>query len=260
MEGLRKTIIKVLLISMTLLGGHLYFVTPVFGVTDASISISYSPSMVLDLSFNEFNAVSQTISVTTDNYTGYTTMLTNPTNSTNLVNTINSDYTIPTITIPQGSSSIPSSQFTNGYGFSTDGTNYLSAPTTASNLLLGSRNTAGTSTHSLYFGAKTTDSTAAGVYTKTYYITALANNPQYSITYNANAGTDTVSGMPSNVPITISATGTVTLPNTVPTRTGYDFLGWDTDSTATTPSYPVADTNIIELEPTLSNEFSLFAI
>lgn len=53
----------------------------------------------------------------------------------------------------------------------------------------------------------------------------------YAVSYNANGG----SGAPSaqtktyNVPLTLSST--------VPTRTGYTFLGWSTSSTATTATY-----------------------
>ena len=66
--------------------------------------------------------------------------------------------------------------------------------------------------------------------------------------------------MPSNISTTTSSTGTVTLPNNSPTRSGYTFLGWDTNSTATTPTYPSSTTNTIDLEPTQANAISLYAI
>ena len=139
-----------------------------------------------------FGSTSQSISVTTTNYTGYTVQLTNSNSSTDLVNGSNSNYTIPTITLPQGSNSITRSQFTSGYGLSTDGTNYVPGPTSSSNISLGNRNSAGTSSHSLYFGALPAVNTMAGTYTKSYTIIAIANDPQYSITYNANAGNESV--------------------------------------------------------------------
>ena len=58
----------------------------------------------------------------------------------------------------------------------------------------------------------------------------------------------------------MSSTGTATLSNTVPTRSGFNFLGWDTDDTATTPTYPTGSTNTITLEPTQANSISLYAI
>ncbi len=201
------------------------FATPVFGVTDASITVTLSAPLALSLNPGSLGTTSQNISVTTDNYTGYTATLTNSSNSTDLVNSGNSNYTIPTITLPQGSSSITTSQFTNGYGFSTDGTNYIPAPNSSSNIALGNRTNAGTSSHSLYISALPAVTTAAGTYTRSFTVTVVANNPQYSITYNANAGTDTVTNMPSNVSVTPSSTGTVTLSSTSPTRSGYTFLG-----------------------------------
>ena len=57
---------------------------------------------------------------------------------------------------------------------------------------------------------------------------------QYSITFNANGG----SGAPSTVSTTSSSTSkSIALPSTVPTRSGYTFLGWSTSSTASTASY-----------------------
>ena len=244
---------------MTLLGGQLIFGTPVFGVTDASISINISSSLSLSLMPGVFGSTSQSVSVTRDNYTGYTVALTNSTNSTDLVNVSDNTKMIPTITLPQGSNSITQNQFTNGYGFSTNGTNYVPAPTSSSDITLGNRNNAGTSTHDLYFGALPDINIDNGTYTKDFVIAVVANDPQYSITYNANAGSDTVSNMPSNQSVTISSTGTVTLSNNNPTRSGYTFLGWDEDGTVTSnPTYSPGD--IITLEPTQANAITLYAI
>ena len=55
----------------------------------------------------------------------------------------------------------------------------------------------------------------------------------YTITYNANGG----SGAPSAQTYTYASSGNVTLSSTVPTRSGYTFLGWSTSSTATSASY-----------------------
>ena len=55
--------------------------------------------------------------------------------------------------------------------------------------------------------------------------------PTYTITYNANSG----SGAPSSQS---KSWGTeLTLSTTVPTRSGYKFLGWGTSSSATTATY-----------------------
>ncbi len=258
MGRLRKTVTRLMLVFMTLLGGQLIFGTPVFGVTNATISVSLSSSLSLSLSPGVFGSTSQTVNVTTDNYTGYTVVLTNPTSSTDLVNVGDSTKTIPTITLPQGSSSITQNQFTNGYGFSTNGTNYVPAPTSASNIALGNRSNAGTGAHSLHFGALPNTSTSNGTYTKDFVVAVVTNNPQYSITYNANAGADTVTDIPSDISVTPSATGTATISNNTPSRSGYSFLGWDEDSSATTATYSPGDT--ITLEPTQANAIALYAI
>ena len=57
---------------------------------------------------------------------------------------------------------------------------------------------------------------------------------QYTIKYNANGG----SGAPANTTATASTTSkSITLSSTVPTRSGYTFLGWSTSSSATSASY-----------------------
>ena len=260
MRERHQIIFGLVLALVALIGGQILFATPVFGVTNASISITIPSSVNLNLKPEAFDSVSQSISVTTNNYTGFTASLNNPNNSTSLVNTSDNTKTIPTITLPQGSNSITYNQFTVGYGFSTDGTNYVPAPTSSSSISLGNRNTAGTSSYSLYFGGLVDASTIPGTYTKSFVITAVVNNPQYSLTYNANAGADTVTNMPSNISVTPSSTGTITLSNNVPTRSGYSFLGWDTDNTATTPTYATGNTNTIALEPTQANAITLYAI
>ena len=197
MNRLRKSA-KKLLIIMTLLSGQIIFGTPVFGVTNPTISISLSTLAPIDLTPGHFGSSSQIVSVTTNNYTGYTATLNNSTNSTDLINTTDNTLIIPTITLSANTQSITASAFTSGYGISTDGINYVPAPTSDSSILINSSNTAGTGSHTITFGTKPATNTPSGTYTKTFVVTAVVNNPQYSITYNANAGTDTVTNMPTN--------------------------------------------------------------
>ncbi len=260
MRGLRKTVVKLLLVFMTLIGGQIIFGTPVFGVTNPTISITLDNLSPLELFPGDFGATSQNISVTTDNYTGYIVNLANSVNSTDLVNSGDDSLVIPTIVLPSGRSSITVNEFTSGYGISTDGVNYVPAPTINNNLAIGSANSSGSNTYTLTFGAKPASATPMGIYTKTFVITAVVNNPQYSVTYNANAGTDTVTNMPTNQSVTVSSSSTITLASDVPVRSGYSFLGWDADNTATTPTYANGSTNTIALEPTQSNAISLYAI
>ena len=81
--------------------------------------------------------------------------------------------------------------------------------------------------------ATTATWSAGGTYTTnatdTLYAVWQANT--YTVSYNANGG----SGAPSSQTKTYGKT--LTLRNTVPTRTNYNFVGWATSSTATTASY-----------------------
>ena len=54
-----------------------------------------------------------------------------------------------------------------------------------------------------------------------------------TITYNANGGNDA----PSATTYVYQPQGTTNLSSTIPTRTGYTFLGWSTSNTATSASY-----------------------
>lgn len=56
---------------------------------------------------------------------------------------------------------------------------------------------------------------------------------KYTITYNANSG----SGAPENTVYTYASSGSTNLSSTIPTRDGYNFLGWSQSSTATSASY-----------------------
>lgn len=57
-----------------------------------------------------------------------------------------------------------------------------------------------------------------------------------TVTFNANGG----SGVPSAISTTYGSA--YTIPSTRPTKSGYDFLGWSTSSTATEPTYTVGQT------------------
>ncbi len=68
----------------------------------------------------------------------------------------------------------------------------------------------------------------------------------YTLTYNANGG--------SNPPSPQSGSTSYTIPSTKPTKSGYTFLGWSTNSSATSASY-IAGNKI-----TLSSNATLYAV
>ena len=86
----------------------------------------------------------------------------------------------------------------------------------------------------IYCAAKLTGIDAIAANGVAMYATAsytIPELPTYVISYNANGG----SGAPSSQ--TKVHGSTITLSSTKPTRSGYDFLGWDSSSTATTATY-----------------------
>lgn len=257
-KKLRRIIIGFVSVFAILLGGQIIFGTPAFGITNPTMTINVTAPQELDLMPEYFDSVSGSVTVNTDNYTGYTVSLVNDDTEAGLVNADDEDLTIPTITLPEGSDSITSEGFSNDYGISLNGTDYVPAPTASHRVLLGSGSRAGTATHNFYFGAKVASTTALGSYSRTFVIAAVINSPQYSITYDANT-TGTVSGMPSDVVTEVSVSGTATISSDTPTRSCYTFLGWNEDSSVTSnPTYAPGGT--ITLEPTQANAITLYAI
>lgn len=80
-------------------------------------------------------------------------------------------------------------------------------------------------------GVKITENT---VVTLSENQTLYAHWSQYTLSFNANGG--------SNAPGTQYGYGSTTLPSAVPSRTNYNFLGWSTSASASSPSYNVGGT------------------
>ena len=78
-----------------------------------------------------------------------------------------------------------------------------------------------------------TNYSSGGTYTGNAAVTLYAKWTAitYTVSYNANGGT----GAPGNQTKTYGQT--LTLSSTVPTRTNYNFKGWATSASATTPNY-----------------------
>lgn len=81
------------------------------------------------------------------------------------------------------------------------------------------------------------------------YITSLTATEKvitYTLSYNANGG--------SGAPSAVSNITSTTISSTIPTRTGYDFLGWSTSSNATIATYGAGN------EISLSSNVTLYAV
>ncbi len=224
MRGIKKLLIIISLTLFSLIFGN----QAVFATDELTVSIS-SDTIALGLLPEQFNSASQTINVSTTNSSGYNITLSTVGSTTNLVNQSDNTKIIPTITLPNGSDSLPVASFGYGYGYSIDnGANYYPAPDpSGSSVRLFKTTTAGTNQHTLTFGAKVQSSVVAGSYTNTFNILVVVNLtpcPANNICYAGNNDDET--GTMSNQPV--SSNSSVTLMASNFSRPGYGFAGWNT--------------------------------
>lgn len=199
----------------------------VFG---ASLSVSITPdSASMAMVPGQFNTTTQTISITTSNSAGYRAKIATIGTSSALINQVDDSKTIPTFTLPGGSSSIPVESLGEGYGYSIDdGANFYPVPEpSSSSVELFHTTSAGTYNHALLFGAKIPLNTTAGTYSNTFNIMVVANLepcPADNICYygNEDDGTGTMENQPA------SSNSDITLIASNYSRSGYGFAGWNT--------------------------------
>ena len=229
---------------------------------DLTLAVSGTGRLEMTTEAGLFTTVDETVSVTTSNFTGYELTLETAGATTNLVHTTNSQLTIPTIDLG-GAASVTTANFPNGYGYSLDATNYKAAPTVNSGgdvLRTTSAANATADTLTLTFGAKVPEGQPSGSYQNDFLLTAVAKEVNYQVTYEPNAGEDTVLDMPSPSTQTGSISGlTLYLDTAIPRRSGYDFLGWDTSSSATEPEVGRTDLTY-DLDPETANTITFYAI
>ncbi len=220
-----------------------------------TLSISSSGVLNFDLHPGEFNSGTQEVTVNTSNYTGYTVTI-SAEGSTDLVNLENAQKVIPTLTLDAGQESKTSEEFSStSYGISTNGIDFKPA---ISGGIVKTSELSGSDTFDLTFGAKVYTDLPSGDYRKTFTLTAIANDALYAIYYEKNTEDD-VTNMPDPNPQPGSTSGSsVTLSTAVPVRSRYEFLGWDTNSAALTPTYTIGDS--LTLDKKTDNETTLYAI
>lgn len=167
-------------------------------------------------------------SVTTNNFSGYTLSIHAAVDDENYSKLVNGNSVLNSI-----SSASSASGFNNGnWGYkpskvnSTANESFQPAPT-YEGTTLDTTNAANNeaNTYGISIGAKADYGLAAGKYSNTFVITAIANPVSYAISYSANTEDQSVANMPSTQ--TGDATDTsITLADEIPTRTGYTFTNW----------------------------------
>lgn len=200
----------------------------VFATSDLSITLS-PENATISAQSEMLSTASQTVTAYTSDSHGYTVKLRGPANTSALVNTQDPTYTIPTFTLPSGSSSLPADDTGYGYGYSLDGgSNYLPIPEPqAQPVDLFHTSTAGQNTHNLTYGVLVPDNQQPGTYTNTVNIYIVANFvpcPNGNICYYGNGDDNT--GSMDNQPA--SSDSDVALIASNFSKPNYGFAGWNT--------------------------------
>ena len=117
------------------------------------------------------------------------------------------------------------------------GYNGLPIYTTASPIKLVNSSTASESSVQFKIGARATSSQLAGTYSNVVNFIGVAKvvTTTYTINYNANAGSDTVTNMPTPNPLQDTDTtgnAAIQISSNVPVRANYMFKGWCTSQTS----------------------------
>ena len=231
---LKKLLIAIILAFVSLLVTS----QTVFADSDLTITIS-SDSVNLNLAASEFGAGSQTITASTTSSAGYEIRLITTGDSSALVDGQDDSKTIPTFTLPSGSSSIPIGSISDGYGYSVDGgANYLPVPEPLGpSAVLFQTSTSGSNNHTLTFGVNVPASAQPGNYSNTFNIVIVANLlpcPKNNICYagNEDDGTGTMDNQ-----ISVSSNSNVDLLASNFSRLGYGFAGWNTEPDGTGTNY-----------------------
>ena len=265
---------------MVILLASLFACTLIPSCCDAaasSLTVSVADTIGLNIAptsasgnFAHSSTSDNTVSVSTDNYTGYTLGIAASSNDSgnNTLNYKENNVVVDTINSHSITAGVSATNYANdsyassnslnntwGYRPSTyydtvnntnvDNTStnlYFPAPTSTSVTTLAKTTTANPSAadnYNIAIGVRIGADKAPGAYTNTMVITVVANPVIYTVTYHANAGDDnTVANMPTDITNGLSYANTINLDNpaspTIPTRTGYTFIGWCTSNTSQT--------------------------
>ena len=233
--------------------------------SDSAISVELSSNVFsLDMAPTQNGAFAKssdnTVSVTTNNYTGYTLKIqagSSGTNATKLVNsstgaTLSSIIANTTESAFSANTTEAANNYNGKWGYkpskyvtTNNNTNtvvdntgnnavYLPSPDATNGTILDITNTANPTTANTYtisLGARAGYETEPGTYSNTFNFLAISNPIVYSITFGDNTADSSISGLPTGTGSVSTTDIDVLLPTTVPTRTGYTFTGWCKEAT-----------------------------
>ena len=109
----------------------------------------------------------------------------------------------------------------------------------------------------LYFHSSDVTPSLNGNRSLGFSVRCVAHGNAISLTYNANGGTNAPS---ATIAESNSTSATITISSTIPTREHYNFLGWATSSTATTPDYVYSDGSFTPSTITVTGNQTLYAV
>ncbi len=175
-------------------------------------------------------------------------------NANSGVSTDPASYTINTSSSAIGSASVLAN---NTWGLNTINNNtYYGLPAYSTTSLPTAIYTGTNSTVPVYYGAKITSSLAPGTYTGQVLYTVTVNSACLTYTVNFDKNANDATGTMDPQEILVSASTPLSKNNF--TRSGYSFLGWNTDPAATTALY-TDEESVSSLAPA-EGSITLYAI
>ncbi len=167
-------------------------------------------------------------SVSTTSSGGYTAIIAGGNSDGKLTGTDSANY----FSSIASAISFPS-DFNNGtWGFkpstynSVSNTSYQPVATSSSAAIIDVTNSATTGNYTLSVAAKTDTNTSPDTYSYDFIVAATTNSIDYDVAF-VDPGAD----MPARM-VSSTTDSTITLPSNIPTRSGYAFAGWCTESVA----------------------------
>lgn len=226
-----KLFILSLVIASLIITNKTVFASDSLSITIDSNAVNLSPMP------DNFVTATQTITASTDNIAGYSIDIATSESTNALVHQTNPNLTIPTFTLPAGTSSLPPASIGYGYGYSIDGgNNYQAIPEAGTYRTVFSTNAPGTHQHDITFGARIEAATPKGDYSNTLVFRAVINlepcAPNHICYYgNDDDGTGTMPDQPAT-----SNDEAILIPPNF-SKPGYGFVSWNTSIDGTGTDY-----------------------